>query len=65
MMSRKLNRYAIPIIKLTGITNCNLQIHVEDVWVQGFPKLITESAFRMLDVNKDGTLDVIIGFGTG
>ena len=33
--------------------------------MQGFPKLITESAFRMLDVNQDGVLDVIFGFGTG
>ncbi len=41
------------------------QITVEDVWVRGFPKLITESAFRMLDLNQDGVLDVVYGFGTG
>lgn len=40
-------------------------IEVEDVWVKGFPKLITESAFRMVEVNQDGVLDVIFGFGTG
>ena len=33
--------------------------------MQGIPKLITESAFRMLDVNNDGVLDVVFGFGTG
>ncbi|XP_069115779.1 uncharacterized protein [Argopecten irradians] len=38
---------------------------VEDVWVMGFPKLITESAFRLVDVNQDGVLDIILGFGTG
>ncbi|XP_013379916.1 uncharacterized protein LOC106151284, partial [Lingula anatina] len=40
-------------------------IQVEDVWIAGFPKLITESAFRLVDVNGDGTLDVLFGFGTG
>lgn len=29
------------------------------------PMLTTESAFRHLDVNGDGTLDVVFGFGTG
>lgn len=38
---------------------------VEDVWVQNFPKLTTESAIRLIDINNDETLDVIIGFGTG
>ncbi|XP_038065379.1 uncharacterized protein LOC119735653 isoform X2 [Patiria miniata] len=38
---------------------------VQDVWVQNFPKLITETAFRLVDVNKDGVLDVIMGFSTG
>ncbi|XP_070184683.1 uncharacterized protein, partial [Littorina saxatilis] len=40
-------------------------IVVEDVWVQDFPKLMTESAFRLVDVNQDGVLDVIMGFLTG
>ena len=38
---------------------------VEDVWVKGFPKLLTESAFRLVDVNRDGVLDIIMGFATG
>ncbi|XP_076457343.1 uncharacterized protein LOC143291388 [Babylonia areolata] len=41
------------------------QVEVEDVWVVGFPKLLTESAFRLVDVNQDGVLDVILGFATG
>ena len=40
-------------------------IEVEDVWVKGIPKLMTESAFRLLDVNKDGVLDILFGFATG
>ncbi|PVD27593.1 hypothetical protein C0Q70_12757 [Pomacea canaliculata] len=40
-------------------------VEVEDVWVVGFPKLLTESAFRLVDVNQDGVLDVILGFATG
>ncbi|XP_022110434.1 uncharacterized protein LOC110989995 [Acanthaster planci] len=38
---------------------------IEDVWVQNFPKLITETAFRLVDVNKDDVLDVVMGFSTG
>jgi len=38
---------------------------VDDVWVSGFAKLMTESALRLLDVNHDGTLDVLLGFATG
>ncbi|XP_064617640.1 uncharacterized protein LOC135481843 [Liolophura sinensis] len=41
------------------------RISSEDVWVVGIPKLITESAIRLVDVNQDGILDVITGFGTG
>ena len=40
-------------------------VEVEDVWVASFPKLLTESAFRLVDVNQDGVLDVILGFATG
>lgn len=43
---------------------CN-KLKVEDVWVKGFPKLLTESAFRLLDINKDGVLDIVMGFATG
>lgn len=37
---------------------------VEPVWMKNFPTLTTETAVRMVDVNRDGILDVIIGFGT-
>ena len=40
-------------------------LSVEDVWVIGLPKVLTESAFRLVDVNQDGTLDIILGFATG
>ena len=40
-------------------------VEVEDVWVASFPKLLTESAFRLVDVNQDGVLDVILGFAAG
>jgi len=33
--------------------------------VSGFAKLMTESAVRLLDVNDDQVLDVLIGFATG
>ena len=41
------------------------ELSVEDVWVRGFAKLMTESALRLLDVNEDGVLDVLLGFATG
>lgn len=40
-------------------------VEMEDVWVASFPKLLTESAFRLVDVNQDGVLDVILGFASG
>jgi hypothetical protein len=48
----------------SSVIGCS-RIEVEDVWVRGIPKLMTESAFRLLDVNKDGVLDIIFGFATG
>lgn len=47
-----------------GVRTCD-NIHVEDVWVQQFPKLLTESAFRVLDVNNDSIDDIIFGYATG
>jgi len=41
------------------------ELSVDDVWVSGFAKLMTESALRLLDVNDDGVLDVLLGFATG
>ncbi|CAH1796048.1 unnamed protein product, partial [Owenia fusiformis] len=46
---------------LIGCSN----IEVEDVWIAQLPKLTTEAAIRLVDVNQDGVLDVITGFGTG
>ena len=48
----------------SDIVGCD-HIEVEDVWTTGIPKFLTESAFRTIDVNQDGVLDVIVGFGTG
>ena len=53
-----------PDVDYSDIIGCD-HVEVEDVWVMGFPKLLTESAFRLIDVNSDGTLDVILGFATG
>lgn len=50
--------------KTTELIGCS-KLVVEDVWVVGFPKLVTESALRLLDVNGDGVLDVLFGFATG
>uniref|UniRef100_A0A1B6D409 Uncharacterized protein n=1 Tax=Clastoptera arizonana TaxID=38151 RepID=A0A1B6D409_9HEMI len=36
-----------------------------DVWVRSFPKLTSEAAFKLNDVNKDDVLDIIIGHGSG
>ena len=41
------------------------KIEVEDIWIRGFPKLMTESAFRLLDINTDGVKDILFGFATG
>ena len=38
---------------------------IELIWTSGFPKLLTETAFRLVDCNSDGILDVIFGYGTG
>lgn len=48
----------------SNIVGCD-NIQVEDVWTLGLPKLLTESAFRLVDVNQDGILDIIVGFATG
>lgn len=47
-----------------NLIGCN-NLEIDDVWTVGLPKLNTESAFRLVDVNSDGVLDVIFGFGTG
>ncbi|CAG9855817.1 unnamed protein product [Phyllotreta striolata] len=40
-------------------------LKVVDVWSASLPKLTTDSPVRVLDVNGDGSDDVIFGFGTG
>ena len=47
-----------------AITPCR-HVSVEDVWVLPVAKLLTESAIRLLDVNQDSVLDVVMGFATG
>ena len=63
------NNYAEDLLKPQPqggkeIVGCS-RLEVEDVWVQGIPKLMTESAFRLLDLNNDGTLDILFTFATG
>ncbi|ELU01119.1 hypothetical protein CAPTEDRAFT_94391 [Capitella teleta] len=48
----------------SAVIGCS-RVEVEDVWVKGIPKLMTESAFRLLDVNRDGVMDILFGFATG
>lgn len=43
----------------------NKTIQIELLWTSGFPKLLTETAFRLVDCNSDGILDIIFGYGTG
>lgn len=43
----------------------NTTVDIELLWTSGFPKLLTETAFRLVDCNSDGVLDVIFGYGTG
>lgn len=40
-------------------------LKVTDVWTASFPKYVSDSPIRSVDVNSDGIEDVIIGFGTG
>jgi hypothetical protein len=41
------------------------ELVVEGVWTKSLSKLTVESAVRLNDVNRDGIMDVIIGYGTG
>lgn len=41
------------------------QVASEPVWRQNFPMLTVESSLRLLHVNNDSVLDVIVPFGTG
>ncbi|XP_077869110.1 uncharacterized protein LOC144360098 [Saccoglossus kowalevskii] len=48
-------------VKIIGCT----EFEVEEVWSHTLHQLLTETAFRLNDVNQDGTPDVIMGFATG
>ncbi|XP_061183880.1 uncharacterized protein LOC133192057 [Saccostrea echinata] len=66
-LQKKIHLKKIPkeiYIEKLNIKGCN-HIEVEDVWITSLPKLLTESAFRLLDVNQDGILDIAFGFATG
>lgn len=39
-------------------------IKVTNIWTVSFPKFISESPLRTIDINKDSIDDVIYGFGT-
>lgn len=54
----------IQVEKSKKIVGCS-QFGVEEVWVKNFPKLLTESAIRLVDINQDGVQDVVFGFATG
>ncbi|CAH1119834.1 unnamed protein product [Phaedon cochleariae] len=40
-------------------------LKVTDVWSINLPKLTTDSPVRTIDVDNDGTEDILFGFGTG
>jgi len=64
MTSRPGHATTTPEPSLPVETGCG-ELSVSEVWVSGFAKLMTESAVRLLDVNDDQVLDVLIGFATG
>lgn len=41
------------------------RVVTEPQWNQTFPMLTIESALRLVDVNNDSVLDIIVPFGTG
>ncbi|XP_075750065.1 uncharacterized protein LOC119172507 isoform X2 [Rhipicephalus microplus] len=52
-------------LRWTPLSGACRKLRKHDVWHNTMPMLTTESAFRHVDVNEDGTLDVVFGFGTG
>lgn len=46
------------------ISSCD-ELSFNKVWHAAFPKLMTETAVRLNDVNQDGVDDLMIGFSTG
>ncbi|EDO39984.1 predicted protein, partial [Nematostella vectensis] len=41
------------------------QLKSQKIWHTSLPKLMTETAVRLNDVNNDGVSDIIVGFSTG
>jgi len=48
----------------SSLTACD-ELETLPVWNKTFPMLTIESALRLVDVNNDTILDVIVPFGTG
>lgn len=53
-----------PKVKDKTIIPCT-NLRPKDVWIRSFPKLTSEAALKLNDVNKDEILDIIVGYGTG
>ena len=41
------------------------ELEIIPVWQKKFPKFTSDSNTRLVNITKDGILDVVIGFGTG
>ena len=54
------NPRSLPELEYSG--SCS-RIALKPKWEAHFPNLTSESAIRFIDINCDGTLDVILGFG--
>ena len=54
---------SVPRAPAPGPGGCD-RFYVEDVWTVGFPKRFSHSALRLVDVNRDGVPDVVLGYGT-
>ena len=61
----KLNSYSLSSNKYkSSQTTCD-QLSTLPLWNKTFPMLTIESALRLVDINNDTILDVIVPFGTG
>ncbi len=47
-----------------AIGHCR-SLQLKEIWFKGFANLTSDSEVAFIDVNGDGTLDIILGFGTG
>ncbi|XP_065664326.1 uncharacterized protein LOC100208465 isoform X3 [Hydra vulgaris] len=50
-------------IALPNLRSCS-GFKITKVWQKDFQKLFTDSSTRLVDINKDGVDDIIMGFGT-